>query len=66
MKRALKGDAKSTNILAELAKQEAEAKEALGHGPLRSQALEWAAEPPWQDELDAEKAETGHGSREPE
>jgi len=66
MKRAMRGDPKSTNMLAELAKKEADVMEALERGPLRSQALAWAAEPPWQDELDEEKAETGIGVREPE
>ncbi len=66
MVKAKKGDTKSAQILVELAKREAEAKEALDHGPLRSQALAWAAEPQWQDEVDPEKAETGGGSREAE
>ena len=66
MKRAMRGDPKSTNILAEMAKKEDEEKEALEHGPLRSQAMEWAAEPPWQGELETGKGETGSGGREPE
>lgn len=62
--RAKRGDMKSAAMLVELAKNETRAKEALKHLPLRSQALLWAAEPPWQDEVDRDKAETGSGSRE--
>ena len=64
--RANQGDMKSAQMLVELAKEEAEAKEVLERGPHRSQALAWAAEPPWQDEVDGEKAETWSGSREAE
>ena len=64
--RANQGDMKSAQMLVELAKEEAEAKEVLERGPHRSQALAWAAEPPWQDEDDGEKAETWSGSREAE
>jgi hypothetical protein len=64
--RTMRGDGKSARMLQGLANKESEAKEVLKHGPLRSQALAWAAEPPWQDELDAETAETGSGSREAE
>ena len=66
MLRAKRGDRKSAQMLVKLAKKEAEAKEALQHGPLRSQALAWAAEPPWQDEVNEDTAETGSGSREAE
>jgi len=61
---AMKGDMKSAQMLVNLANKEAEAKEALRHGPLRSQALAWAAELPWQDEVDPKQGETGGGSRE--
>jgi hypothetical protein len=61
---AMKGDMKSAQMLLNLANKEGEAKEALRHGPLRSQALAWAAELPWQDEVDPKQGETGSGSRE--
>jgi len=64
LERAMKGDMKSAQMLVSLANKEAEAKETLRHGPLRSQALAWAAELPWQDEVDPKQAETGRGSRE--
>jgi hypothetical protein len=64
LERAMKGDMKSAQMLLSLANKEAEVKEALRHGPLRSQALAWAAELPWQDEVDPKQAETGGGSRE--
>jgi hypothetical protein len=64
--KTMKGDKTSTHLLTDLAKKEAEAKEALEHGPLRSQALEWAAEPQWQEEMDGDKAETSGGSLEVE
>jgi len=60
------GDKKSAEMLKDLAEKEAEAKEALEHGPLRSQALAWEAEPQWQDPVDPENAETDCGSREAE
>ena len=63
---AMKGDMKSAQMLVSLADKEAEAKEALRHGPLRSQALAWAAELPWQDEEDQKQTETGGESREAE
>lgn len=66
MERAKRGDRKSAQVLVELAKREAEAKEAALHGPLRSQALSWAAEPQWEDELNEEKAETRSISEEAE
>jgi len=62
----VRGDSKTAQMLVELAKTESEAKEALRHGPLRSQALAWAAEPQWQDEVNPEQAETVGGSREAE
>jgi hypothetical protein len=64
--RSMTGDTKSAQLLVGMADKEAEAKEALRHGPLRSQALAWAAEPEWQDEMDMEKAETSSGGREAE
>jgi hypothetical protein len=66
LERTMRGDGKSAQMLQGLANKESEAKEVLKHGPLRSQALAWAAEPPWQDELDAETVETGGGSPEVE
>ena len=66
MVQVMRGDAKSTQMLAKLAKKEAEAKQALKHGPLRSQALAFAAEPQWQDEMNEEKAESSGGSQEAE
>ena len=62
----IKGDMKSRQFLSDMAKKEAEAKEEFDHGPLRSQALAWAAEPPWQDVVDPKQAETCGGSREVE
>ena len=66
LERTMRGDAKSAQMLVGLSDKEAEAMEVLEHGPLRSQALAWAAEPQWQDEVDSETAETGSGSRESE
>jgi hypothetical protein len=66
LEQTIKGQKKGAQMLSKLAKKEAEAKEALDHGPLRSQALAWAAEPQWQDEAEDENAETGSGSREAE
>ena len=54
---AMKGDMKSAQMLLDLAGKEGEAREALRHGPLRSQALLWAAELPWVDDLDLKQAE---------
>jgi hypothetical protein len=56
---AMKGNMKSAEMLVKLAFKEGEAQEALRHGPLRSQALAWAAEQPWQDEVDPKQAESG-------
>jgi hypothetical protein len=66
MTQAMKGYAKSAEMLSDLAKREAEAKKAMEHGPHRSQVLAWAAEPPWRGESDEEKAESGGGSLEAE
>jgi hypothetical protein len=66
LRRSMLGNLKSAQMLVGLSETEAEAKEALDHGPLRSQALEWAAEPQWQDEVDAEKAEAVSASEEVE
>jgi hypothetical protein len=66
MMQTMMGDAKSAHLLADLAQKEAEAKEVLDHGPLKSQALAWAAEPQWQDVVGPEQAETCDGSREAE
>jgi hypothetical protein len=60
----IKGKVKSAHMLVKLAKKEANAKEALKRGPLRSQVLAWAAEPQWQDNVDGEKAELGTESQE--
>ena len=62
--RMMQGDMKSAEMLVMLANKEAVAKEALRHGPPRSQALAWAAELPWQDEVDPKQAEVSGGSRE--
>jgi hypothetical protein len=67
--RTLMGDQRSSNHLVKLSDKEAkeaEAKAALDHGPRRSQALIWASEPAWQEEVDQETAETDYGSREME
>ena len=66
MVQATKGDTKSAQMLVSLASKEADAKEALRHGPLRSQALAWAAELPWEDEEDQKQTEAGGESREAE
>jgi hypothetical protein len=62
----MKGDMKSAQMLVDIAKKEGEAREALRHGPLRSQALTWASELPWLDDVEPKQAETGSGSREAE
>jgi hypothetical protein len=66
MDQMAKGDRKSAQLLVELAKTEAAAKEALEHGPLRSQALLWAAEPPWEGDWPGETEYPGGGGPEPE
>jgi len=60
---AMKGDVKSAHMLVGLAKKEEDAKEVLRHGPLRSQALAWAAELPWQEETVPEPAEISDESQ---
>jgi hypothetical protein len=53
-------------LLVELAEGNLEAEEAMTMRPLRSQALELAAEPEWPGEGIEAAAETAVGSREPE
>jgi|SRR5271166_2186825 len=56
----------SARLLVELAEGNVEAEEAVTMRPLRSLALNLAAEPEWRDEESGASAETGAGSREPE
>jgi len=62
--RSKQGDPTCAKALVGMADKEALARKASDHGPLRSQALAWAAEPPWQEEIDQQAAETVNGSRE--
>jgi hypothetical protein len=62
----LEGHVLSARLLVELAEGNLEAEEAMTMRPLRSQALELAAEPEWPGEGIEAAAETAVGSREPE
>ena len=62
----IEGHVQSTRLLVELAEGNVEAEEAMEMRPLRSFALDLAAEREWPGEVAVAAAETGVGSREPE
>jgi hypothetical protein len=63
LKSTLKGHILSARFLVELAEENVEAEEAMAMQPVRSLALDLAAEPEWPSETDVD---VGVGSREPE
>ena len=62
----IKGHVLSARLLVELAEGDVEAEEAMTMRPLRSIALELAAEPQWKGEETEAGAEMCSGPREPE